>query len=65
VDGFHHPFEHGIENLTRFLGVAVGEQLHRAFQVGEEDGHLFALAFEGALGGEDLLGEVLGGVGRG
>src|SRR5262249_33195021 len=28
--------------------------------VGEEHGHLFTLAFESALGGEDPLGEVLG-----
>ena len=38
---------------------------HRALEVGEEHGDLLALAFEGALGGEDLLGKVLGGVGLG
>jgi hypothetical protein len=63
VDGLHHAFEDGIEELPSLLGVAVGEQLHRAFEVCEEHGHLFALAFEGSLRGEDLLGEVLGGVG--
>ena len=62
VDGLHHPFEDGVEDLARLLGVAVGEQLHRALEVGEEDRDLLALAFEGGLGGEDLLGEVLGGV---
>jgi hypothetical protein len=41
---------------------AVSEQLHRALEVGEEDGDLLALAFQGGLGGEDLLGEVLGSV---
>ena len=65
VDGLHHPFEHRVEELARLLGVAVGEQLHRALEVGEEHGDLLALAFEGGLGGEDLLGEVLGGVGVG
>jgi hypothetical protein len=60
VDGFHHPLEDGIEELARLLGVAVGEQLHRALEVGEEHRDLLALAFEGGLGGEDLLGEVLG-----
>ena len=65
VDGLHHPLEHGIEELPRLLGVAVGEQLHRALEVGEEHGDLLALALEGGLRGEDLLGEVLGGVGLG
>src|SRR5262249_33743677 len=40
-------------------GISVGEELHRALEVGEEHGDLLALALEGALGGEDLLGEVL------
>src|SRR5262249_47823797 len=46
-----------------FLGVAVGEELHGTLEIGEQHGHLFALAFEGALGGEDLLREMLGRVG--
>src|SRR5262249_35757099 len=40
-----------------------GEQLHRALEVGEQDRDLLPFALEGALGGEDLLGEVPGGVG--
>ena len=63
MDGLHHPLEHGVEELPRLLGVAVGEQFHRALEVGEEHRHLLALALEGSLGGEDLLGEVLRGVG--
>ena len=47
---------------ARLFGIAVGEQLHRALEVGEQDGHLLALAFEGATGGDDPLGEVLRGV---
>ena len=31
----------------------------RALEVGEQDGHLLALAFEGAAGGDDPLGQVL------
>ena len=65
VDGLHHPFEHGIEDLARFLGIAVGEQLHRALEVGEQHGDLLALALERGFGREDLLGEVLGRVGLG
>jgi len=59
MDGLHHPFEHGVEELARLFGIAIGEQLHRALEVGEQHGDLLALAFEGALQGEDLLGEVL------
>src|SRR5205823_9080699 len=45
------------------LGVDLLRQLHRALHVGEEDGHLLALALEGGAGSEDLLGEVLRRVG--
>jgi hypothetical protein len=54
--------EHGIKKFAGLLGIAVGEKFHRALEVGEEDRHLLALTFERCLGGEDLLGEVLGGV---
>src|SRR5215475_10196688 len=62
MDGLHHALDHRVEDLARFLWIAVGQQLHRALEVGEQDGDLLALTFEGALGGEDLLGEVLWGV---
>ena len=65
VDGLHHPLEDGIEDLARLLGIAVGEQLHRALEVGEEHRDLLALALQRGLRGEDLLGEVLGRVGLG
>jgi hypothetical protein len=58
MHSLHHLLEHRIQNLRGFLWVAVGEQLHRAFEVGEEDGDLVALALQGRLGGEDLLGEI-------
>jgi hypothetical protein len=63
----HHAFEHRVEQPPRLLGIAVGEQLHRPLQVGEEHRDLLALAFEGGLRGQDPLGEVLRGVdlGRG
>jgi len=63
VDGLHHVFQHRIEELTGFFGIAVCEQLHRPFEVGEEDRDLLPLAFQGGLGAEDLLGEVLGRIG--
>ena len=63
VDRLHHVLEHGVEELARFLWIAIGQQLHRPLQIGEEDGDLLALAFQSRLGGEDFLGEVLGSVG--
>ncbi len=60
VHGGHQALEHRVEELPRLLRVAVGEQLHRALQVGEEHAHLLALAFEGGFGGEDLLDEMCG-----
>jgi hypothetical protein len=65
VNGLHHAFEDRIEQLARLLGVAVGKQFHRALEVGEEHGHLLALAFQRGLRGEDSLGEVLWRVGLG
>src|SRR5262249_34950882 len=62
VNGLHHPFQDGIENLARILRIAISEQLHRALEVGEKHRNLLALSFKGALGGEDLLGEVLRGI---
>src|SRR5262245_21400241 len=71
----HRPFEtmhalgeeleEAIEDAVPFLGVDLLGQLHRALHVGEEHGHLLALAFERAAGAEDLLGKVLRGVSGG
>jgi hypothetical protein len=58
VDGVHHVPEHRVEDLARFLGIAVGQQLHRALEIGEQDGHLLPFAFERGLRGEDSLGEM-------
>ena len=65
VDGLHHVLEDGVEELPRLLGISVGQQLHRALEVGEEDGDLLALALERGLRSQDRLGEVLGRVGLG
>ena len=63
VDGLYHALEDGVEELPGLLGVPVGQQLHGPLEVSEKYRDLLALAFEGGLGGEDLLGEVLRGVG--
>jgi hypothetical protein len=65
MNGFHHAFEHRVENLAGLLGVPVGQELHRTLEVGEEHGDLLALAFEGGLRGQDAFGEMLGRVGLG
>ena len=65
MDGFHHPLEDGIQQLPRLLRIPVGEELHRALEVGEEDCHLLALPFKGTLRGQDLLGEMQRSVGLG
>ena len=59
----HHAFQDRVEDHPRFLGVALGEQLHRALDVGEHHRHLLALAFDGRSRAEDALREVLGSVG--
>jgi hypothetical protein len=58
MHGGHEVFEDRVEELARLLGITVGQQLHRALEIGEQHGHLLALAFEGAAGGEDFLGEI-------
>jgi serine/threonine protein kinase len=48
----HHPsLEDRVKELARLLGIAVGEQLHRALEVGEKDGEAKpAVALEGDPG---------------
>ena len=63
VDGLHHAFEHRVDELARFFGITIGQELQRSLEVGEEHGHSFALAFERALRRQDLFGEMLWRVG--
>jgi len=65
VHGLHHSLEYGVEHLPSLFRIAIGEQLHGAFEIGEEHGDLLAFTFEGALGVENLLGEMLGSIGLG
>ena len=58
VDGFHHGLEHRIENPPRVLGIALGEHLHGALEIGEHHGDLLALALELAPTADDPLGQV-------
>jgi hypothetical protein len=44
VDSLHHQLENRIEDLTRFLGITIGKQLHRALEIREEHRDLLALS---------------------
>jgi hypothetical protein len=58
VHRLHHVFEHGVEELSRLLRIAIGQQFHRTFEVRKEHGDLLSFTFEGSLGGQDLFGKV-------
>jgi hypothetical protein len=58
MDCGNHALQHRVEELPRLLGIAVGQQLHGALQVGKQHRDLLAFAFEGGLGGEDFLGQI-------
>jgi hypothetical protein len=62
VHGFHHPLQHRVEHRSRFLGISVGRQLHRGFQVGKQHRDLLTLSFQGTLRGQDLLRQMLRGI---
>jgi hypothetical protein len=59
---FGEDLEEAVEERVPLLGVELLGELGRTLQIGEEHRHLLALALEGGLGAEDLVGEVLGGV---
>ena len=65
MHGLDHALEDGVEELLCLLGVAVGKQLHRTLDVGEQHRDLLPLALDGCPGGEDPICEVLGGVALG
>ena len=47
VHGLHHVLQDRVEELAGLLRVAVGEQLHRAFEVSKQHRDLLALACQG------------------
>jgi hypothetical protein len=49
VDRLDHPGEHRIEQAPRLLRIAIGEQLQRALEVGEQHRDLLALPLQRAL----------------
>jgi len=65
MDAVREDPEEAIEEAMPLLGIDALGELHRARDVGEEDGDRLSLALERALGGEDLLDEVARRVGAG
>jgi hypothetical protein len=59
VHAVGQDLEEALEDAVPGLGVELAGQLHRAREVGEEHGHLLALAFECGAGPEDLVAEML------
>src|SRR5947199_7127302 len=62
VHALGQQLEEAVDDPVPLLGIELLRQLHRALHVGEEHGHLLALAFERAACTEDLLGEMSRGV---
>jgi hypothetical protein len=58
VHGLDHPLQHRIEQAPRVLRIAIGQELHRALEVREQDGHMLALSLQRVLGGADTLGQM-------
>ena len=54
----------GVQELLGGLRVEILDELGRVFDVGEQHRDLLAFAFQGAAGGQDLLGEIRWGVGQ-
>ena len=60
----HHVLQGRIKELLGGFRVAIAHQLGGALEVGKQHGDLLALAFHGIAGMQDLLGQILGGVGE-
>ncbi len=60
VHGVHHHLLERIEQRAHFFRIEVLHEVGRPLDVGEQDGHLLALAFDRGAGAQDLLGEQRG-----
>jgi hypothetical protein len=62
VHALGENLKEALENPVPPFRIELLGQLHRALDVGEQHGDLLALAFEGGLRLQDLVGEVFGSV---
>src|SRR5262249_10400710 len=60
----HHAVEGWVEELLGGFRVEALDELGRVFDVGKQHRHLFALAFQGGTGGQNLLRQVRRRVGQ-
>jgi hypothetical protein len=61
VDGVHDVLEDGIEAFPGLLGVPIGENLHRALEIGEQDRDVLPLIetpAQAALGSPSCSGPI-------
>ena len=58
VHGLHHQADGGVQELLGRFRIQALDEPGRVLDVGKEDGDLFAFAFQGGAGGEDLVGEM-------
>ena len=64
LDAVGEDAEEALHDPRERFRIELPGQLHRALHVGEQDGDLLALAFDGGLGLQDPLDEVFWGHGR-
>ena len=62
MHGIDHDLLKGIEQRTDLLSVQVLDEVGRALDIGEQDGDLFALAFDRGARAQDFLGKRRGSV---
>jgi hypothetical protein len=55
VNRLHHRVQDRVQKPSSLFGIESCQQFHGTLDVGEEDGDLFALTFQGRPGLEDLL----------
>jgi hypothetical protein len=62
VHAVGEDLEEAVEDLVPLFRVELLCKIHRALHVGEQHGHLLALAFDGGARGQNLIGQMLGSV---
>jgi hypothetical protein len=65
VHRLHHAVNGWVEELLGGFGIEAADEFRRVLEIGKQHRDLLAFAFQGAFGGEDLLGEIRRGVGEG
>ena len=65
VHRLHHDVQRRVEQGARLFRVAPVQELERSPDIGEQHGHVLALALQAAPGRQDLLGEELRRIGVG